>query len=101
MEVEPFHRKTVQGVLIAIAVAILWWGWGWLTGGGLVHALGGVTTAELEVISKRISSAMVLPPGAVVAFDRPEGCPEGWELEDDAVGSVIVGVGATVAQCYG
>jgi hypothetical protein len=36
-----------------------------------------------------------------MAFDRPDGCPEGWELEDDAVGSVIVGIGASYTDATG
>ena len=34
-----------------------------------------------------------LPTGAVIAFDRKNGCPDGWEVHADARGRFIVGVG--------
>jgi hypothetical protein len=36
---------------------------------------------------------IVIPSGAVVAFDRPDGCPEGWRADiSAAAGRMIVGV---------
>ena len=34
-----------------------------------------------------------IPEGAVVAFDTPRGCPEGWSDLSDAMGKVIIGAG--------
>lgn len=40
------------------------------------------------------SGGAEFPPGAVVAFDLPDGCPKkGWDAFNDANGRVIVGVG--------
>ena len=35
----------------------------------------------------------VAPGGAVLAFDLPDGCPEGWVAHPDSRGRFIVGVG--------
>ena len=100
MKLEGLNEKIVIGVLSAVAIAGIGLIWNWLSGGGIVHALGGVTQADLEVVARRIAVADV-PAGAVVAFDRPEGCPDGWELEYDAVGNTIVGVGAHLEGASG
>ena len=42
------------------------------------------------------------PNDAIVAFDREEGCPEGWEKYSDGSGRFIVGVGRhTEHDLYG
>ena len=42
---------------------------------------------------KIVSLASGVGSGAVMAFDIPSGCPEGWTEFSDASGMVIVGVG--------
>ena len=43
------------------------------------------------------TTVLDLPPGAVVAFNREEGCPTGWEEYPDAGGRFIVGAGRHTA----
>lgn len=38
----------------------------------------------------------LIPAGAVMAFDLPNGCPEGWSRFDEGSGRMIVGVGKRV-----
>ena len=61
----------------------------------LREALEGNNVSEelvRKVINEEASSAK-LPLGAVLAFDRSEGCPEGWAQFADAAGRSLVGVG--------
>jgi hypothetical protein len=59
-----------------------------LSSGFLIHLLGGVTKQDIAA-----EVAKFTPDGAVVAFDLPSGgCPEGWKINSDAVGSAIVGI---------
>ncbi|MEL6234399.1 MAG: hypothetical protein AAFR46_08310 [Pseudomonadota bacterium] len=44
--------------------------------------------------------ARLLPPGAVVAFDLPNGCPAGWANFDAGAGRFIIGVGGTYQLPY-
>ncbi len=60
-----------------------------VTDGGLVSVLGGATKSDLESVSP-------VPVGAVIAFDRPNGCPKGWS--DFAVGQSRMIVGATFKE---
>lgn len=103
------RQKTISGVIVTIIIALL--GgigtliWNTASQGGLVRALGGVTQSELESTIKKLT--LEGPPGpagpvglgtkdlstAVIAFDSQ--CPPGWSLMKEAVGSAIVGVGAT------
>src|SRR5207249_9947666 len=106
-------REIAIGVVSAVVLACLGLGWNWLSSGGLVRFLGGATPADVEGIVNRLATSGIaasaalainrteLPDGAVIAFDRPGGCPEGWEPEDAAVGSAIVGVGATRIDATG
>lgn len=54
--------------------------------GLIVELLGGVSKSNLKTIPP-------FPAQAVVAFDRPGGCPEGWSPLEEAQGRTIVGVG--------
>jgi hypothetical protein len=54
--------------------------------GLIVELLGGVPKSNLKTIPP-------FPAQAVVAFDRPGGCPEGWVPLQEAQGRTIVGVG--------
>lgn len=42
-------------------------------------------------VLEELLSLVALPQGAVVAFDRAEGCPDGWTNFSEAEGLVIVG----------
>jgi hypothetical protein len=50
----------------------------------------GVTSAGVLDLASNIIGAM--PGGAVVAFDRPQGCPTGWTQFEEGSGRMIVGV---------
>lgn len=41
-----------------------------------------------------------VPAGAVIAFDLPDGCPEGWSLFTEASGHFIIGVGGKYELPY-
>ena len=51
---------------------------------------------EIDELHKREPAVSVAPPeipsGAVIAFDRPSGCPEGWTEFTDGGGRFIIGV---------
>jgi hypothetical protein len=77
------------GILGALALL-----WNWGSSGGLVRALGGITPEQL---------ALEIPDGAVIAFDQSGGCPKGWTLLNNTVGSAIVGaamIPANTARTY-
>lgn len=44
--------------------------------------------------------AALLPPGAVVPFDHPDGCPEGWSRFAAATDRVIIGEGGQHQLLY-
>ncbi|MGT2476528.1 hypothetical protein [Paraburkholderia terrae] len=46
--------------------------------------------AALQTARKEIAETSV-PKGAIVSFDLPNGCPEGWQVFDPAVSRMIVG----------
>lgn len=46
--------------------------------------------SDVELVQSLIDEFESLQ-GAVVAFDRPEGCPDGWSEYTDAYGRVVVG----------
>ena len=48
---------------------------------------------EVSVARRMAQVIAIIPSGAVLAFDRASGCPNGWNPFDDAAGRVIVGVG--------
>jgi hypothetical protein len=52
-------KEIVVGVLGAIVIAGIGLIWNSLSGGGIIHALGGVTQADLETVGHRISVADV------------------------------------------
>lgn len=58
--------------------------------------------AIMAVIALFSSGGSDLPSGAVVAFDRDDGCPPGWSEYRDADGRFIVGTGRhSVHDRYG
>lgn len=51
-------------------------------------------TERIEFLQTRFQElASLVPSGAVVAFDRREGCPDGWDPFTKGAGRVIVGEG--------
>lgn len=54
--------------------------------GLIVDFLGGVAKSNLKTLPP-------FPADAIVAFDRPGGCPDGWTQIEEAQGRIIVGVG--------
>lgn len=55
---------------------------------------------SLETENSRLSSASQIPSGAIVAFDRPNGCPPDWEKFDEGAGRFIIGVGGKYELPY-
>ena len=88
------EKVTVAVITAGVLAALALLG----SNGSLVRALGGVTAKELaEEIAKHPGPAgppgtpAEVPEGAVIAFDAPAGCPRGWSLVDNAMGTTIVG----------
>lgn len=61
--------------------------------GEVIEKIGNARDEFLGQSSQEIINGLI-PTGAVVAFDRPDGCPAGWELFQAAGGRVIVGAGS-------
>ena len=76
----------ISGVLAAAILAGVSAGVSSARKGLIVEFLGGVPESRLHTLPP-------FPAGAIVAFDRAEGCPEGWTLLEEAQGRTIVGVG--------
>ena len=115
-------REVTVGVVTAIVLGALGLIWNWASEGGAVRLLGGVTLKDVDtLIAEQLNKADLkgaikgtreisahqgrldrpvrlgnCQSVAVIAFDAPGGCPKGWVLEQNAVGSAIVGVGATL-----
>lgn len=68
-------EQIVGGLAIAIAMAAVLAIWSHLSG------------AVIQVLRDE------LPSGAVVAYDTPDGCPEGWSVLQEASDRFIVGAG--------
>lgn len=81
-------QQIVVSVVAAIIVLIIAAIGGKISDGGLISILNGATQADLATIQR-----IPIPEGAVVAFDTPDGCPEGWSELPDVVGKVIIGAG--------
>ncbi len=67
-----------------------------------VNRAGNSQETKYGELSKKMTehekshSVVVIPKGAVVAFDLPEGCPrQGWEPLNDASGKFIIGVSSS------
>ena len=73
---------------------------------GLIALLEGALE-RLEKYEERIrtleKTATDIPEGAVVAFDRPDGCPKdkGWVPYEDAAGKFILGAGSGTLRYRG
>lgn len=93
--VKNVASKVSIAVLTAAILGLFALGWNAISSGGLVRAMGGVTELDLE-------TAGLIPSGVVLSFDRPQGCPEGWEnMGDEWRGRfLVVGVSETDDQ-YG
>lgn len=74
-ELKGITKRVLESVIGKILAALII-----LVAGGVS---GAVATACL---------AIPVPPGAVIAFDIEEGCPDGWRVHDRASGRVIAGV---------
>lgn len=96
----------VAGILGVIGTA--------LARGALIGALGGVQesdppfekriealTGQVAALQAELEAATGVPTGAVIAFDLPGACPEGWEAFGDAAGRAIVGAGAGTLDAAG
>jgi hypothetical protein len=63
----------------------------WAVAGGALLAVAAATGWWLYLKPRLIETVGGLPAGAVVAFDLPNGCPDGWTMFDRAISRVIVG----------
>lgn len=66
-----------------------------LAGGALIEALGGATKGQLQAAVAAIGEpdrSDEISPGAVMAYDLPNGCPSGWQALPNAAGRYIVGL---------
>jgi hypothetical protein len=75
-------KGIVTGVIVAALLGVVAILWSWTSGGGLIHFLGGVTSADLEKVRGATSvdlEKFAIPAGALMEFDLPK-CPVGWEL---------------------
>ena len=77
-------ERTLSAIMTAVILALLLAAWQLVTDGGLISALGGATKNDLKLVAPA-------PSGAVVAFDLPTGCPEGWSDFTDGQSRMIVG----------
>ena len=59
-------------------------------------ATGQATIATNAASRLAANSEALVPAGAVLAFDTPNGCPSGWEVFASGAGRVIVGEGAGI-----
>jgi len=111
-------EKVVTSVFSAVILGALALVWNFASSGGLVKALGGVPRSEIETLrgpkgdagpqgpagergdpgptggpgpQGPAGTASQLPSGAVVAFDSPSACPEGWSFFAEAQSRVIIG----------
>lgn len=55
---------------------------------------------EQEAELAALGAAPAVPAGAVVAFDRPDGCPPGWSNFRPGAGRFILGVGGRYQLPY-
>ena len=66
---------------------------------GVVGTIAALTWLE-GFVDKRVQAAGTsfvpgaVPAGAVMAFDLPTGCPDGWGAFEDAGGRAVIGAGA-------
>lgn len=70
---------------------------------GLIKALEGALE-RLNAYERRIEDLEAqpegVPVGAVIAFDRPNGCPRGWSEFEDARGRTVLGANAERTHGY-
>ena len=98
-------KQIAVGIIAAIGAVMFLAAWDKVFEGHLIRMLGGLTVASLEdeEILERIRGpegppgsqgpSADVPVGAVVAFDHPSGCPDGWKKFDAGADRVIIGVG--------
>ena len=63
------------------------------TARAIISCMGELQKELEQAQSDEGVSSVSIPEGAIMAFDRPNGCPRGWSPFDDAGGRVIVGAG--------
>lgn len=89
------------GVIVAAALGVIG---NAVTEGWLVRQISGATTEDIKALETRLKELEQAPApapigkeiasGTVVAFDLPNGCPDGWTEFADAAGRVIIGQGS-------
>ena len=68
-------ERIIGGLTTAVVIVLAMWLW------------SGVSGTVIQVLRDE------LPPGAVVAYDTPNGCPDGWSALQDASDRFNVGAG--------
>lgn len=57
------------------------------------NEVAGILRADAAFVRTVAGSVSTIPPSGVVAFDSPNGCPQGWSEYANARGRTIIGVG--------
>ena len=87
-----------EATVLAFVVAISWP----MNSANAVSCADGLSInsdpAELIICLQEMQEAIKaktesIPSGAVMAFDRPNGCPDGWAQFSEAAGRFVIGVG--------
>ena len=103
MQIRDIARHLLTTVLAAVVLALLAYVWNWATDGRLIRAIQGLTLEDLQreletnaQLKEQLkgpkgdpglpgkpgapdaAAGPSIPRGAVVAFDRSTGCPNGW-----------------------
>jgi hypothetical protein len=94
---KSIREKAIVGIVTAIVLGGFTLLWNWGSNGGIVRALGGVTKDDIvEAVNKLgVKGPQGPPPGAVVAFDLPTGCPKGWSTFERGMSRTIIGTSGT------
>lgn len=83
-------KQIAVGVAGSLATLILIAIWGWISGGGLIHVMGGLTADDFRQIEREIRESAAaaalerrqieLPTGAILPWHGTEAIPEDWVL---------------------
>ena len=102
-KIENQFAYLTGAAVVGLAAILAFWGLtNWRTIPSAVEMevekqIGAETRAKIDEAERKASSileasALVIPKGAVVAFQLPE-CPDGWSPYEEAAGRTVIGVG--------
>ena len=87
-------EKVGVAVLSAVIIGALALLWQTFSDGTLIKLLGGVPESELQSLAGHphpVSALSSVPQHAVVAFDTPDSCPNGWSPFAEAQSRFMIG----------